>query len=402
MLLVNARLVPMSAAPAGEERPRALAIEAGRIAWFGRDPPQTARSRIDLGGRLVTPALVDAHTHLVYGGSRADEFEARLQGQTYREIAARGGGILATVRATRAASEDELVASALPRLADGVTTVEIKSGYGLDLATERRMLRAARRLDAETGARIRTTFLGLHALPPEYTGRADAYVDHVCEGLLPALVAEGLVDAVDAFCETIAFSSAQVGRFFERARTLGIPVKLHADQLSDSGGAELAGRYKALSADHLEHASEAGLAALAAAGTVATLLPGAFYTLRETVAPPLERLREHGVPVAIATDCNPGTSPLVSLLLAANFACTFFRMTPDEALAGITRNAARALGLGDRLGTIEVGKSADIAIWDVREPVELVYAIGAMPLAASLREGKPLVEVAGLFSHPHA
>lgn len=381
----------------------AIALEGDRIAWCGLAPPQPARRSIDLGGRLVTPALTDPHTHLVYGGNRAAEFEARLNGETYAQIAARGGGILSTVRATRAASEDELVTGALPRLrrllADGVTTVEIKSGYGLDLETERRMLQAARRLGTATGARVRTTFLGLHALPPEFAGRSDAYVEHVCDSMLPALAQAGLVDAVDAFCENIAFSTVQVARFFERARAMNIPLKLHADQLTNGGGAALAADYHALSADHLEHASDDGLRSLAAAGTVATLLPGAFYSLRETVVPPLDGLRAHGVAVALATDCNPGTSPLQSLLLAANFACTLFRMTPLEALAGITRNAARALGLGDELGTLTPGKRADLAIWDVRTAVDLVYAIGATPLASSLVDGIPLADPAGLFEH---
>jgi imidazolonepropionase len=328
---------------------------------------------------LVTPGLIDCHTHLVFGGDRAHEFDLRLNGSSYEDIARAGGGIVASVNATRAASEEQLFAQSLPRAqalrADGVTTLEIKSGYGLDLDSERRMLRVARRIGRELGVSVRTSFLGLHALPPEYRDRRDAYVSLVCDTLLPALAAEGLVDAVDAFCESIGFSREETRRLFERAKQLGLPVKLHAEQLSDLDGAALVAEYGGLSADHLEHLGEAGIRAMAAAGTVAVLLPGAFYALRETKRPPIDLLRQHGVPMAIATDCNPGTSPLLSLRLAAGMACTLFRLTPEEALRGVTVNAARALGLHDR-GTLAPGQRADLVIWNVKQPAALCYWIG--------------------------
>ncbi|GAB3790027.1 imidazolonepropionase [Dyella agri] len=361
----------------------ALACADGRIAWIGpmHDLPVNAQAaRVeDLAGALLTPGLVDCHTHLVFGGNRANEFDMRLNGASYEQIARAGGGIVSSVRATRAASEDALFAQSLPRaralLADGVTTLEVKSGYGLDIETERRMLRVARRIGAELGITVRTSFLGLHALPPEYRERRDDYVALVCDEMLPALAAEGLVDAVDAFCERIAFTPAETRRLFERAQQLGLPVKLHAEQLSDQGGAALVASFDGLSADHLEHLGETGIAAMAEAGTVAVLLPGAFYALRETQLPPVAALRAHGVPIAIATDCNPGTSPLLSLRLAANMACTLFRLTPDEALRAITANAARALGLADR-GALAVGQRADLVSWHARQPAELCYWIG--------------------------
>ncbi|MDE2278591.1 MAG: imidazolonepropionase [Xanthomonadaceae bacterium] len=383
-LFVHANLASFAGdAPFGLIEDGALACAGGRIAWIGpmRElPPDASATHVeDLGGALVTPGLVDCHTHLVFGGNRAHEFDLRLNGASYEEIARAGGGIVSSVHATRAADEEALFAQSLPRaralLNDGVTTLEIKSGYGLELDAERRMLRVARRIGAELGITVRTSFLGLHALPPEYRERRDDYVALVCDGMLPALAAEGLVDAVDAFCETIAFTPAETHRLFERARQLGLPVKLHAEQLSDQGGAALVASFDGLSADHLEHLGDAGVAAMAKAGTVAVLLPGAFYALRETQLPPLAALREHGVPVAIATDCNPGTSPLLSLRLAANMACTLFRLTPEEALRGITANAARALGLADR-GSLAVGQRADLVAWHARQPAELCYWMG--------------------------
>jgi imidazolonepropionase len=383
-LFVHANLASfVGDAPFGLIEDGALACADGRIAWIGpmRElPPDASAAHVeDLGGALLTPGLVDCHTHLVFGGNRAHEFDLRLNGASYEEIARAGGGIVSSVRATRAADEEALFAQSLPRaralLNDGVTTLEIKSGYGLELDAERRMLRVARRIGAELGITVRTSFLGLHALPPEYRERRDDYVALVCDGMLPALAAEGLVDAVDAFCETIAFTPAETHRLFERARQLGLPVKLHAEQLSDQGGAALVASFDGLSADHLEHLGDAGVAAMAKAGTVAVLLPGAFYALRETQLPPLAALREHGVPVAIATDCNPGTSPLLSLRLAANMACTLFRLTPEEALRGVTANAARALGLADR-GSLAVGQRADLVAWHARQPAELCYWMG--------------------------
>ena len=324
--------------------------------------------------------LIDCHTHLVFGGDRSAEFEQRLGGVTYQEIARAGGGIVSSVRATRAASEDELFASALTRLAGlkatGVTTVEIKSGYGLDRETELKMLRVARRIGREGGVRVRTSYLGLHAVPPEHRADRAAYLDLAIDDILPAAHAEGLVDAVDAYCEPIAFSTAEVSRLFNKARSLGLPVKLHADQLSNGGGAALAARHRAQSADHIEHATQEGVAAMAAAGVVAVLLPGAFLMLRETQAPPIALLRQHGVRMAVATDCNPGTSPVVSMTAALTLACVQFRLTPEEALAGATREAARALGVLDAVGTVESGKAADLAVWNIERPAELAYWLG--------------------------
>jgi imidazolonepropionase len=395
MLLTNARFATMQSggAPYGALDDAALLIEAGRIAWLGplSAAPRAAETA-DLGGRWVLPGLVDCHTHIVFGGNRAREFELRLEGATYEEVARAGGGILSTVKATRAASVDELVAQALPRLdhllAEGVTTIEIKSGYGLELESEIRMLEAARRLADERDVEVQTSLLAAHAVPPEFKGRADAYVDIVVSQIIPAVRKAGLADAVDGFCEGIAFSPAQMRRVFEKARAVDLPVKLHAEQLSDLKGAVLAAGFGALSADHLEYVQEDGVRAMAAAGTVAVLLPGAFYTLREKQAPPVDLLRRHGVPIAIATDCNPGSSPVTSLLLVLNMAATLFRLTPEEALAGVTRNAARALGLEAEIGTLEVGKRADLAIFDIDHPAELAYRIGYNPLFASLREGR--------------
>lgn len=385
----------------GAIRDGALAVAGERIAWVGAraalpaSPADCAREVHDLGGGWLTPGLIDCHTHLVFGGSRIGEFERRLEGESYTDIARAGGGILSTIAATRAAARAELVAAALPRLnallAEGVTTVEIKSGYGLDLDTERDMLAAARELGRRTGARVLTTFLGAHAVPPEFAGRADAYVDFVCDTVLPTLAEEGLVDAVDAFCERIAFDGGQVDRVFRCARGLGLPVKLHADQLSDGGGAALAARHRALSADHLEHTPEEGVAALACAGTVAVLLPGAFYVLRETRLPPVDALRRHRVPIAIASDLNPGSSPVASLLATMNLACTLFRLTPAEALAGVTRCAARALGIEAESGTLEAGKRADLAAWDIESPAELAYWLGLNRLRQAVRAGVPVV-----------
>ena len=336
-----------------------------------------------MGGRLITPALIDCHSHIVHGGNRAREFEMRLEGASYADIARAGGGIVSTVKATREADEDSLLASALKRvdalIAEGVTTLEIKSGYGLDEANELKMLRVARRIGEKRSIRIRTTYLGAHALPVEYKDNADAYIDEVCIPVLNAAHAEGLVDAVDGFCETIGFTTAQITRVFDAAKALGLPVKLHAEQLSNMGGAKLAAGYGALSADHLEYISEAGIAEMAASGTVAVMLPGAFYALSETQLPPIEAFRKAGVPMAVATDCNPGTSPLTSILLAMNMGCTLFRLTPEEALAGTTRNAAQALGLTD-CGTLAKDMRADIAIWDAEHPAELSYRIGLNPL----------------------
>jgi imidazolonepropionase len=373
---------------AGDDlRDAALAVRGDRIAWLGpqRELPAEYRAAatVDGDGAWVTPGLIDCHTHIVYAGNRADEFEARLQGESYAQIARRGGGIAATVRATRAAGEEALFAASLPRvralLAEGVTTLEAKSGYGLTLADEAKMLRVARRLGNELAVAVRTTFLGAHALPAEFAGRADAYIEEVCERMLPALAADGLVDAVDAFCDTIGFTASQTERVFERASALGLPVKLHAEQLSDQRGAELVARYGGLSADHLEHVSGDGIAAMARAGTVAVLLPGAFYFLRETKLPPVDALRAAGVRIAVATDCNPGTSPLTSLLAAMNLACVLFGLTPREALAGVTINAAHALGMHGEVGSLAVGKRADFVLWDIERPAELAYALGFNP-----------------------
>nr|WP_321982875.1 imidazolonepropionase [uncultured Cohaesibacter sp.] len=365
----------------------ALAIENETIAYCGplATLPEDMKdwpSR-DLDGALVTPALVDCHTHIVFGGNRAREFEMRLEGATYEEIARAGGGIVSTVTATRAANEDALLASALPRvdtlIAEGVTTLEIKSGYGLDIESELKMLRVAKRIAKERPVTVRTSYLGAHAVPADYKGKPDLYLDEVCLPALKQAHEEGLVDAVDGFCEGIAFSPEQIARVFEAAKALGLPVKLHAEQLSNLGGAALAAKFGALSSDHLEHLDEAGVKAMAEADTVAVLLPGAFYTLRETQSPPVDLLRKHGVSMAISTDCNPGTSPLTSLLLTINMACTLFRLTPEEALSGVTRNAAKALGLADR-GMLQKGLRADIAIWNAAHPAELAYRIGFNPL----------------------
>ena len=373
----------------------AIAVQDGRIAWIGEHddlPTQQADHVESLDGRWVTPGLVDCHTHLVFGGDRAGEFELRLEGAGYEEIARAGGGILSTVRDTRAAGEDELFADARWRveglLAEGVTTLEIKSGYGLDTDSELKMLRVARRLGRELPVTVRATCLAAHAIPPEYSDDADGYIDRVCEEILPAAAEAGLADAVDAFCERIAFSIEQTERVFRAAQALGLPLRLHAEQLSDQGGAGLAARYGALSADHLEYLSEPDIRAMAAAGTTAVLLPGAFYTLRETRLPPIAKLREHGVPMAVATDANPGSSPALSLLLMLNMACTLFRLTPEEAVAGATRHAARALGLADEIGTLEVGKRADLALWDIDQPAELAYWLGGNPCAGVIRGGE--------------
>lgn len=361
----------------------AIVTSGGVIEWLGPRSemrPVEAQRTVDLGNAWVTPGLIDCHTHAVFGGNRSGEFEQRLQGVSYAQIAAQGGGIASTVRATRAASEDELFASARQRvqalMRDGVTTIEIKSGYGLDLANERKMLRVARRLADELPVAVRATCLAAHALPPEYAGRADDYIAHICDQMLPALAAEGLVDAVDAFCEHLAFSPAQVERVFIKARELGLPVKLHAEQLSSLHGSGLAARYQALSADHLEFMTEEDAVAMAEAGTVAVLLPGAFYFLRETQLPPMDALRRHGVRIALASDLNPGTSPGLSLRLMLNMGCTLFRMTPEEALAGVTIHAATALGMGDTHGSLEVGKVADFVAWQIERPADLAYWLG--------------------------
>lgn len=375
----------------------AVAVRDGRIVHAGAENELPSAWRadaetIDCEGRWITPGLIDCHTHLVHAGNRANEFEQRLNGASYQEIARAGGGIVASLRALRGAPEDELARQSLARLdaliAEGVTTVEIKSGYGLDLENERKALRVARRLETERPVTIRTTFLGAHALPPEAQGDKGAYIDKVTREMLPALAAEGLVDAVDGFCETIAFSPEEITQVFDAAAARGLRVKLHADQLSNLGGAALAARHAALSADHLEHTDEAGVAAMAQAGTVAVVLPGAFYFLRETQRPPIALLRQHRVPMAVATDSNPGTSPLTSLLLAMNMAATLFHMTVDECLAGVTREAARALGLSDQVGTLERGKWADLAIWDIERPAELVYRMGFNPLNTRIWRGR--------------
>ncbi|WLH68879.1 imidazolonepropionase [Pseudomonas sp. FP2309] len=361
----------------------AMVTTGALIEWIGPRSAVPTADYVhvhDLRGAWVTPGLIDCHTHTVFGGNRSGEFEQRLQGVSYAEIAASGGGIASTVRATRAASEDELFASAEKRLRsllrDGVTSVEIKSGYGLDLANERKMLRVARRLGEALPVSVRATCLAAHALPPEYKDRADEYIEHICNEMLPALAAEGLVDAVDAFCEYLAFSTEQVERVFKVARQLGLPVKLHAEQLSSLHGSSLAARYQALSADHLEFMTEEDAIAMAAAGTVAVLLPGAFYFLRETQLPPMDALRKHGVKIAIASDLNPGTSPALSVRLMLNMACTLFRMTPEEALAGATTHAATALGMGATHGSLEVGKVADFVAWQIDRPADLAYWLG--------------------------
>ena len=399
-LLVNARLVTLAGdAGYGVIEDGALGWHDGMIVFAGHrtdlpaPPASLADERVDAQGEWITPGLIDCHTHVVFGGDRAGEFEQRLQGASYEDIARSGGGIVSTVRATRAASEDDLFAQSLPRARalrdDGVTTLEIKSGYGLDFDNERKMLRVARRIGDALGIRVRTTYLGAHALPPEFAGRADDYIDAVCRWL-PALHAEGLVDAVDAFCERIGFTAAQTQRVFEAARALGIPVKLHADQLSDGGGAALVAGFAGLSADHVEYTSEAGVAALKQAGSVAVLLPGAFHVLRETKLPPLDAFRAHGVPMAVATDCNPGTSPLQSLRLAMSLACTHFRLTPEEALRGATVHAAGALGLEDR-GRLVVGQRADFVRWRIGQPAQLAYWLGGDLVSAVHAGGRLIV-----------
>ncbi len=392
---LNARLATMAGPGLGIVEDGVVAASGGRIAYAGpREglPAGVAAATVDCGGRWITPGLVDCHTHLVHAGDRAREFEMRLAGASYEEIARAGGGILSTVRATRAADEDRLVAETLPRLdaliAEGVTTVEVKSGYGLEPGAELRQLRAARRLGRERDVRVSTSLLAAHALPPEFAADRAGYVRLVAEEIIPAAAREGLADAVDGFCETIAFSPDEIATVFEAARRLGLPVKLHADQLSDLGGAALAARFGALSADHLEHAADAGVEAMARAGSVAVMLPGAFYFLRDSHVPPVAAFRAHGVPMAVATDCNPGSSPLTSLLLAMNMAATLFRMTVEECLAGVTREAARALGLLPEIGTLEAGKACDLAIWDVERPAELVYRIGFNPLHARVYGGR--------------
>ncbi|MCW1839240.1 imidazolonepropionase [Prosthecomicrobium hirschii] len=395
----NARLATM--APGlpglGIVEAGAVASSGGRIVYAGPEADMPAGLRdaaetVDCAGRWITPGLIDCHTHLVHAGDRAHEFELRLQGASYEEIARAGGGIVSSVKATRAASEAELVAATLPRLdaliAEGVTTIEVKSGYGLDLDNEAKQLRAARRLATVRDIGVATTFLGAHALPVEAGGDKDAYIAKVVAEMLPAIAAEGLADAVDGFCEGIAFPPEQMARVFEAATALGLPVKLHADQLSNLHGAALAARFGALSADHLEYTDAEGAAAMAAAGTVAVILPGAFYFIRETKAPPIDLFRAAGVPMAVATDCNPGTSPMTSLLLTMNMAATLFRMNVEECLLGITRHAAQALGLAAETGTIEAGKWCDLAIWDIERPAELVYRLGFNPLHARIRRGR--------------
>ncbi len=395
MLFRNARIATMAGDDAyGLIASGALLVEGGRIVWVGPEADLPIRHdgpQEDLGGRLVTPALMDCHTHIVHGGNRAGEFEMRLNGASYEEVARAGGGIVSTVRATREASEEALLAGALrftdALIAEGVSVIEVKSGYGLDIETELKMLRVARMIEGARPVRVKTSFLGAHAVPVEYKDRSAAYVSEVCLPALEAAHAAGLVDAVDGFCEGIAFSPEEIAVVFDRARDLGLPVKLHAEQLSHLGGTMLAARYGALSADHVEYADDADAQALARAGSVAVILPGAFYTLRETQAPPIDSFRKHGVPMALATDCNPGSSPMASLLLAMNMGCTLFRMTPEEALAGVTRNAAQALGLDD-CGVIAAGKRADLAVWDVEQPAELAYRIGYNPLHRQIFGGE--------------
>jgi imidazolonepropionase len=378
----------------GEIEDGIIAARDGRIVYAGPAgdaPALSSRQRTDCAGRWVTPGLIDCHTHLVYGGNRAAEFEQRLAGASYEEIAHAGGGIVSTVKATRAASTEQLAASALQRLdaliAEGTTTVEIKSGYGLELDTERRQLRAARSLADKRAISIRTTFLGAHTVPVEFKGNSAGYIDAVCNKMLPMIAAEGLADAVDAFCEGIAFSIDETAQVFAKAKSLGLPVKLHADQLSNLHGAALAAKFRALSADHLEYADDDSIAAMAHAGTVAVVLPGAFYFIREQQKPPIDSMRRHGVPIALATDCNPGTSPLTSLLLTMNMGATLFRLTVDECIAAVTREAARALGLFNDTGSIEAGKSCDLAIWNIERPAELVYRMGFNPLYARVWHG---------------
>ena len=395
----NARLATLAdALPGlGIVEAGAIASRDGRIVFAGPESDMPAELRKgaeinDCGGRWITPGLIDCHSHLVHAGNRANEFEMRLAGASYEEVARAGGGIVSSVKALRAASEDELVAQSLPRLdalmAEGVTTIEIKSGYGLDLENETKSLKAARRLGGVRPVTVRTTFLGAHALPPEAAGDKDAYIERVARDMLPAIAAVGLADAVDGFCEGIAFSPEQIAIVFKAARKLGLPVKLHADQLSNLHGAALAASFGALSVDHLEYTDKAGAIAMAGAGSVAVILPGAYYFIRETKKPPIDLFRGYGVKMAVATDCNPGTSPLTSLLLTMNMAATLFGMTVDECLAGVTREAARALGLLEETGTLEAGKSTDLAIWDIESPAELVYRMGFNPLHARVWRGQ--------------
>ncbi|MEM7168989.1 MAG: imidazolonepropionase [Pseudomonadota bacterium] len=397
-LWINVRLATMAGpAPYGAIEKGALAIADGKLTFVGPareipGPPDTLAKEVhDLEGRWATPGLIDCHTHLVYGGDRAGEFEMRLQGASYEEIARAGGGIRSTVAATRAADEEALTAKTRPLLgsllSEGVTVVEVKSGYGLDLENELKQLRVARRLRETAPVTVRTSFLGAHALPPEFEGRSDDYIGQVI-AMLPEVRASGLADAVDAFCEKIAFSPEQIDRLFTAAVNQGFAVKLHADQLSDLGGAALAAKHLALSADHLEYTNEAGIAAMAKSNTVAVLLPGAFYFLRETKLPPLDLFRKAGVPIALATDSNPGSSPVASLLLMLSMACTLFRMTPEEALLGVTKNAAQALGLSESHGTLEVGKAADFATWNINQPAELAYRFGYNPLHYVVQRGR--------------
>jgi imidazolonepropionase len=388
MLLTNATLATMqNGSPYGQVHNGAVWIDGATIKWVGsqNDIPQEAKAgdSVDCEGRLITPGLVDCHTHIVFGGNRANEFEMRLNGASYEEVARAGGGIVSTVTATRKADEKDLLKNALKRvdtlIAEGVTTIEIKSGYGLDIDTELKMLRVARAIAKHRKITVRTSFLGAHAVPAEFKDQSDAYLDEVCLPALKMAHSEGLVDAVDGFCEGIAFQPEQIRKVFEKAKSLGLPIKLHAEQLSNLGGTQLAAEFGAISADHLEYANNADAQALAKSGSVAVILPGAFYTLRETQLPPIEAFRKHKVPMALATDCNPGSSPITSLLLTMNMACTLFRMTPEEALNGVTLNGAKALGLIDR-GTISAGSRADLAIWDVETPAELAYRIGFNPL----------------------
>jgi imidazolonepropionase len=403
-LWLNVHLATMAAGgPYGMIKDGALAVTGNRISWLGKRTDLSADYESRAGtvhdGRngWMTPGLVDCHTHLVYAGSRAHEFELRLQGATYEEIARKGGGIRSTVAATREADEETLLKQSASRLEalmqEGITTVEIKSGYGLDLETELRMLRVARQLGEKYPVTVVPTYLGAHALPLEYEGRRDDYIEFVCDTVMPALATEKLAVAVDAFCENIAFTPEQTARVFKAAQKLGLAVKLHAEQLSDLKGAALAARFGALSADHLEYASEESIQAMAESGTVAVLLPGAFYFLRETKLPPIDLLRRYKVPLALSTDCNPGSSPTTSLLLILNMACTLFNMTPEEALAGITRNGAEALGLQHRIGTLECGKDADFVLWDIAEPAELAYRLGFNPMKQVVRRGKPLTKL---------
>lgn len=365
-----------------------MVVQDGKIAWLGAADDLPTQyygiETIDLEGRCMTPALIDCHTHIIYGGNRAEEFELRLSGASYEEVARSGGGILSTVKHTRAASEDALLHGAKNRIeqmiAEGVAHIEIKSGYGLDFATELKMLRAAKRVAIEHKIGVSTSLLAAHALPPEFANKSDDYINHICDEILPVAHAEGLIDAVDAFCETIAFTAPQIEKLFFRANALGLPVKIHAEQLTNIGGTKMTAKFVALSADHIEYLDQTGIDAMAKNGMVATLLPAAFYTLRETQKPPIEALRKAGVTIAIATDCNPGSSPITSPLLTMNMACTLFRLTPEEALAGFTINAAKALRLDDKIGSLGVGKIANLAIWDINHPRELAYNIGLNPL----------------------